>query len=89
MTPKEYEGFLVYAAGICFLMAALNTYLVFKRGRSWAMVAACILAGVTLLLYKSGADRPALIVGGIGVFVSLVLDMVFRASQTKPGGPRA
>lgn len=86
MTGKEFEGFLVYAAGLLFLMAALNTFLVFRRGRSWAMVAACILAAVTLLLYRAGADRPALVVGGIGVFVSLVLDMVHRATNSKPGG---
>lgn len=87
MTPKEFEGFVQYGAGLCFLMAALNAWLVLKRGRSWAMVGACILAGVTLLLYKAGAERPALIVGGIGVFVCLVLDMVFRASKPTQGGP--
>lgn len=89
MTAGEFDGFILYAAGLCFLMAALNTYLIFKWGRSWAMVSACVIAGVTLLIYRAGAERPALIFGGAGVFVSMVLDMVHRSGQQKPRGPDA
>jgi uncharacterized membrane protein YhaH (DUF805 family) len=83
MSDSDLRQYLTYAIWGCLALGVVNLALVFRRSRSWALPAACMLMALTLFLYLKGASPAVWVIGALAVFVSLGLDMILRVPHEK------
>ena len=88
MTSADFDHFLSYGAWVCLAMAGLNTILVFRRGRTWAMPIACVFMALALYLYESRVSPLLWGFAGFGVVVALCADMMSRMGRPKGDAKR-
>gem|GEM_PF-1361120 len=82
MTQAEFQTFLNFAILACAGLAVLNLLFVRKRGNRALVLAAAFLGlGATIYAYGQNGVGPLVYVGGMVVFLLLVVDIVMR---TKP-----
>ncbi len=86
MTREEFDLFLLFAAGLCGVMAVINLLRRKKRGTSAFFLAGAFVAvGVTILLYRAQIMWAVSLVGFVA-FALLVGDFAVRSRDRLPPG---
>jgi hypothetical protein len=87
MTRPEFDFFLLFAAGLCVVLAIANAFRSRSRGPSaYFLSGACLAFGAAMLLYRADANSTSITLAGVLAFAMLIGDFVLRARGHRAPG---
>ena len=81
MNRSEFDGFLLYGAGVSAALLLFTLYRASQKKSTYYLAASWLFTGVLLLAIRSGSSEPVLYTLGFFVCAALVADFYFRGAR--------
>ncbi len=84
MSLETLDTYIYACIAVCVVGALLNIAMYKRRGVSALLLAsAFVLLGGCLEMYRAHAPQPLIVIGGVGVWALLMVDLYLKAKKQK------